>query len=104
MTENKLQEINEQIKAAEKLVADLAAARDTLINPDEEIEIAEKLHTRKCKRSHEDMCMWFWEVKDGVHNWEGREHLRFRMKARTMLQEETYETIKRFYELADKGW
>jgi len=43
---------------------------------EDEIRLAETLHSVKCHMSHEDQCGWFWENTNG-ERWNGWAHTRY---------------------------
>lgn len=68
----------------ERLTKELAKQSAALLKEQERIkeleyssedkEDAIKLHDTVCRFNHTDGCGWFYDIKDGVHNWSGFEH------------------------------
>lgn len=53
---------------------------------DKSKEIAIKLHRYTCKCNHTDGCSWFYEIKDGMHDWSGFEHKRYLNKVKSNVE------------------
>ena len=64
------EEIWEKEEELSKIQVELAAVKELL--PHERIAV--ELHNILCRHNHTDGCSWFYEVKKGVHNWDGNEH------------------------------
>lgn len=47
--------------------------------------IAYELHEKFCKSDHVEQCGWFYEIKDGTHNWDGSTHKDQLEKAKKLL-------------------
>jgi hypothetical protein len=76
---NKIADLKKQI---EKLQAEQAAFEEM---SDEE-RLAVSLHDLMCHYNHSDGCGWFYEVKNGVHNWGGQSHQPYFSKARMVTK------------------
>ena len=64
-----------------------------------EEQLAEFLHSNLCHYNHIEECGWSYEIKNGVHNWNGCEHKRYLEKAKKMLEiTEDIEVIKAIIE------
>lgn len=66
-------------KSIEKLEADLQKLRDereAMVKMPANQRLAIELHGSTCTWNHTDGCSWFYEFKDGIHDWNGNEHRR----------------------------
>jgi len=50
----------------------------------EEYKLAITLHVMQCRWNHADGCGWYYEMKDGVHNWNGQSHEPYLRKAQVL--------------------
>lgn len=62
---------------------DTAKNKPSAISPAEELAI--RIHARTCRASHAVDCAWFYEIHDGVHDWEAPTHKRYLKKANQVL-------------------
>ena len=69
--------VNKMDKAIETLEADLQKLRnerEAMINMPANRRLAIDLHARLCTWNHTDGCGWFYEIKDGIHDWGRASH------------------------------
>jgi hypothetical protein len=66
--------------------ADKLERADSIFNslPDE-CKLAITLHSILCRWNHADGCGWFYEVKDGIDDWNGQSHAPYLTKARMVI-------------------
>lgn len=68
-----IKEIDKLIETAEKSLASLHRQRKNMeaqkLTPTQEFAIV--LHSKRCRHNHTDGCGWYYEMKDGVHLWNG---------------------------------
>lgn len=69
------------IAELEKEIAEKTAEIDRLKKAEEELDklgveykMAIRLHECLCHHNHTDGCGWHYEIKNGIHDWNGREH------------------------------
>lgn len=76
-TVDELQKEIENLEATKiKLTLELEEAKAlTILSPVEELAVA--LHDILCTHNHTDGCEWYYDVKNGVHNWQGFAHKRY---------------------------
>lgn len=82
MTQQTLTEAQEALKIAQQNLTDTEAQVLAELNP-LDLEMAEHLHLRSCRRSHEDMCSWEWDKirAEGI-DWTTSLRRRWLLKAR----------------------
>lgn len=71
--------VNKMDKAIEKLEADLQklrGEREAMIKMPANQKLAIQLHSSTCFGDYSEHCGWFWEIKDGVHDWSRDSHKR----------------------------
>lgn len=63
--------------------ADKLEKADAAFNalPDEH-KLAITLHEMLCRWNHADGCGWFYEIENGIDNWNGQSHAPYLTKAR----------------------
>lgn len=69
--------LKEDIEKAEQALLKLKQAYDNeqrTLRDNPEHWVGEQLHSLQCRSSHEDQCGWFYEIRDGVHDWNGSTH------------------------------
>lgn len=71
----KLRAEADKLELADKVFAELP----------EEFRLASTLHDLLCRWNHADGCGWFYEVKDGIDNWNGQSHEPYLRKARMVM-------------------
>jgi len=50
-----------------------------------EYVLAVELHEKLCHWNHADGCGWYYEIHDGVHDWNGSAHKSYLRKAQTIF-------------------
>lgn len=83
------------VERREKLQKQKDALEREISRVDEEIEksrhtpteaLAIELHGRLCRHNHIDVCDWYYDVKDKVHNWNGWSHSHYLKMATKMTR------------------
>lgn len=74
-----MSDIDYKIKKAKEFLANLERTKQKLIDDEGKTQsptgaLAIALHSRMCRCNHTDDCPWFYEVENGLHNWNAREH------------------------------
>ena len=83
----------------EKYRRQITTRRETLGSREEQLAVF--LHSKLCHYNHVEECGWSYEIKNGVHNWNGCDHKRYLEKAKKMLEiTEDIELIKAIIEAA----
>lgn len=74
-----------KIKELEQQITNLKAEDEYLqsLTPVEKVAIA--LHSAFCIGNHTDGCSWFYEMKNGIDDWNGNTHDRYLTKATLVL-------------------
>ena len=67
-----------QLKAE---IEKLQAEQDAFDRQTPEEKLAITLHELLCHANHTDGCGWFYDIKDGIHNWNSDGHARYMHKA-----------------------
>ena len=65
--------------AIEKMEAELKKLKDereAMVQMPANQRLAIQLHSSTCSSDHTEHCGWFWEIKDGVHDWSRYSHKR----------------------------
>ena len=50
--------------------------REAMVQMPANQRLAIQLHSSTCSGDHTEHCGWFWEIKDGVHDWTRDVHKR----------------------------
>lgn len=48
-------------------------------------QLAIQLHKSQCGWNHDDGCGWYYEMENGVHNWQGSEHTSWLGRAKKLI-------------------
>lgn len=84
---SKVDEIKEQIQKLEAELQDAKAAESALIQQGFAAQLAVEIHNGTCGWNHTDGCSWYYEIKDGVHDWGAFAHDRALQRAKEIIQE-----------------
>ena len=74
--------------AIQKLKDDLKKLedeREAMVTMPANQRLAIELHGGTCTWNHTDGCGWFYEMRDGIHDWSGSTHKRYLNSANTIL-------------------
>ena len=71
-----VKELDKLIQEQEKNLAKLRRQKEKLeaqkLTPEQELAI--ELHKKLCRWTHTDGCGWYYEMKDGIHEWDGGQY------------------------------
>jgi Tat protein secretion system quality control protein TatD with DNase activity len=84
------------IDTTESLDKEIKILEEQIVNLlSEEKRLAIFIHSRTCHNNHTDSCSWGYEIKNGLHNWQGYAHKTALNKAEKALTITDYNTIIR---------
>jgi len=83
---DRIDEIDKEIIHLKTEIKRLEKEQEQLSNMGPEEELAVLLHSKFCRHNHTDGCGWFYEIDDGIHNWERNAHREYLEKARSLFQ------------------
>jgi small-conductance mechanosensitive channel len=78
--------LEEQIAALQSKLEQAKKAADALKTLKLEERIAIARHDVLCRWNHTDGCSWFYEIKDGIHQFHMNEHARQLLGAQKILR------------------
>lgn len=81
----KIEELQKQIEQKQRELDKLLAQKEQLESLGPAYLLAVELHDKLCHSNHADGCGWFYEIKDGEHQWERRAHVEYLEKAKNVL-------------------
>lgn len=73
-----------KIQELKKQIADLEAEDAAIKAMTPEQQLALTLHNKLCRWNHTDGCGWFYEMKNGIDDWNRSAHGEYLTKARTV--------------------
>jgi hypothetical protein len=73
-----------KIQDLKRKIADLEAEDAAIVSMTTEERLADTLHSMLCNWNHTDGCGWFYEIKNGTHNWSGSSHGPYLRKAQSV--------------------
>lgn len=86
---NTLSEIERDIEKQRQHLAELETVKKNMLEDvqtsSEAGQLAIDLHKKLCNWDHTEGCSWYYEIRDGIHDWRGSEHSRWFSKAQTLL-------------------
>lgn len=82
---------------AEKQMAEIQKQIEELYSEDK--QLAMFLHTKHCHYNHTDGCSWFYDINDGLHDWNAYAHKDWLQKAQEILKIIDFETAKKVFSI-----
>jgi hypothetical protein len=79
------QDRNTLIEQLTRLEEKIKKEEDILAALDPIERLAVELHDAKCTWNHTDGCGWFYEIRDGKHEWAGSSHGAYLKAARKLI-------------------
>lgn len=65
----------------------------------EDKKLAIFLHSKHCHHNHTDGCSWFYDINDGLHDWNAYSHKDWLQKAQGILKIIDFETAKKVFSI-----
>lgn len=90
-----MRNIDEEIRETEKKLNVLKDEKLGLEMSDPACELAIFLHDMTCRYDHTEGCGWFYEIKNGKHDWSRYAHQQELRRARKLLEITDADTIKK---------
>lgn len=73
-------------KNAKQKIKELKHAKKIANEGFPEHKLAIMLHNAVCGFNHIDACDWYYDVNNGVHNWQGHAHQKYLIRARNIVK------------------
>lgn len=78
-------EVDNELDKLQKKIRELEIKKKNLLDMSEVERIAVTLHSRMCTSNHTDGCDWYYDVKNGKHDWNGHAHQTYLKKAKKIV-------------------